>query len=56
MILCSGLFCCDILILQFSGDKKNPDLQIKTTENVHMTRRHCKRFIIPATVRCLFSL
>ena len=37
------------LKMSYSGGKKNPDLQIKTTENVHMTRRHCKFLIKTAT-------
>ena len=41
----------------YSGDKKNPDLSIKSTENVHMIYRHCKRLIISSTdaVLCLYS-
>ena len=30
--------------------KKNPDFQITTTENVHLTHRHCRRLIITSTV------
>ena len=28
--------------LMYSGGKKNPDLPIKSTENLNMTCRHCK--------------
>ena len=39
----------------YSGGKKNPDLQIKITENVHMTRRHSKRLIITSIDAVLCS-
>ena len=29
--------------------KKNPNLPIKITENVHLTYKHCKRLIITST-------
>ena len=32
--------------MSYSGGKKNPDLPIKTTENLNMTCRHCKRLVI----------
>ena len=33
----------------YSGGKKNPDLPIKSTENLNMTCRHCKRLVITPT-------
>ena len=42
----------------YSGGKKNPDLPIKSTENLKTTCRHCKRLVITSTdvVLCLYSL
>ena len=42
----------------YSGGKNNPDLPIKSTENLNMTCRHCKRLVItppPNVVLCLYS-
>ena len=41
----------------YSGGKKNPDLGIKSTENLKMTCRHSKRLVITPTdvVLCLYS-
>ena len=41
----------------YSGGKKNPDLPIKSTENVNMTCRHCKRLVTTPidVVLCLYS-
>ena len=41
----------------YSGGKKNPDLLIKSTENLNMTCRHYKRLVITPTdvVFCLYS-
>ena len=33
----------------YSGGKKNPDLPIKSTENLNMTCRHCKRLVTTPT-------
>ena len=33
----------------YSGGKKNPDLPIKSTENLNMTCRHCKRLVTAPT-------
>ena len=33
----------------YSGGKKNPDLTIKSTENINMTCRHCKRLVTTPT-------
>ena len=40
----------------YSGGKKNPDLPIKSTENLNMTCRHCKRLVTTPTdvVLCLY--
>ena len=32
-------------INKYSGGKKNPDLPIKSTENLNMTCRNCKRLV-----------
>ena len=41
----------------YSGGKKNPDLPIKSTENLNMISRHCKRLGTTPTnvVLCLYS-
>ena len=41
----------------YSGGKKNPDLPIKSTENINMTCRHCKHLVTTPTdaVLCLYS-
>ena len=41
----------------YSGGKKNPDLPIKSTENLNMTCRHCNRLVTTPTdvVLCLYS-
>ena len=41
----------------YSGGKKNPDISIKSTENLNMTCRHSKRLITTPTnvVLCLYS-
>ena len=43
--------------LMYSGGKKNPDLPIKSIENLYMTCRHCKRLVTTPTdvVLCLYS-
>ena len=43
--------------LTYSGGKKNPDLPIKSTENLNMTCGHCKRLVTTPTdvVLCLYS-
>ena len=33
----------------YSGGKKNPDLPIKSIENLIMTCRHCKRLVTTPT-------
>ena len=33
----------------YSGGKKNPDLPIKSTENLNLTCRHCKRLVTTPT-------
>ena len=45
------------LKLMYSGGKKNPDLPIKSTENLYMTCRPCKRLVTTPTdvVLCLYS-
>ena len=46
-----------VYIYIYSGGKKNPDLPIKSTENLNMTCRHCKRLVTTPTdvVLCLYS-
>ena len=41
----------------YSGGKKNPELPIKSTENLNMTCRHCKRLVTTPTdvVLCVYS-
>ena len=41
----------------YNGAKKNPDLPIKSTENLNMTCRHCKRLVTTPTdvVLCLYN-
>ena len=45
------------VIYSYSGGKKNPDLPIKSTENLNMTCRHCKRLVTTPTdvVLCVYS-
>ena len=42
----------------YSGGKKNPDLPIKSTENLNMTCRHCKRLVTTPTdvVLCIYTV
>ena len=41
----------------YSGGKKNPDLPIKSTENLNMTCRHRKRFITtPLMLFCVYTI
>ena len=44
-------------IRKYSGGKKNPDLPVKSAENLYMTYRHCKRLVTTTTdgVLCLYS-
>ena len=47
----------NMIFVFYSGGKKNPDLLIKSTENLNMTCRHCKRLVTTPTdvVLCLYS-
>ena len=40
--------------ISYSGGKKNPDLTIKMTENLHLTHRHTRRLIIISTDDVLY--
>ena len=56
MLSAENILHCFSSTVKYSGGKKNPDLSIKTTENVHLTHRHCKRLITTSTdVLCLYS-
>ena len=43
------------IIIIYSGGKKNPDLLIKSTENLNMTCRHCKRLVI-IMLSCVYTV
>ena len=41
----------------YSGGKKNPDLPIKSTENLNMTCRHGKRLVTtPLMLCCVYTV
>ena len=54
---CWVCFILAFPVLMYSGGKKNPDLPIKSTENLNMTCRHCVRLVTTPTdvVLCLYS-
>ena len=59
--MCSKLRYCIVQPMSvnsktYSGGTKNPDLPIKSTENLNMTCRRCKRLVTSPTdvVLCLY--
>ena len=41
----------------YSGGKKNPDLPIKSTKNLNMSCRHCKRLVTtPLMLCCVYTI
>ena len=41
----------------YSGGNKNPDLPIKSIENLNMTCRHCKRLVTtPLMLCCVYTV
>ena len=44
-------------LIIYSGSKKNSDLPIKSTENLNMTCRHCKRLVTtPLMLCCVYTV